>query len=65
MTVEKIIDDKEQNDLRDLKQQIKSLTTIMKGATMGGVKSKGKGVSSPGKKRDVWELSSERVTGIT
>ena len=51
MTVEKIIDDKEQNDLRDLKQQIESLTTIMKSATMGGMKSKGKeGVSSPRKK---------------
>ena len=51
MTVEKIIDDKEQNNLRDLKQQIESLTMIMKSATMGGVKSKGKeGVSSPRKK---------------
>ena len=51
MTVEKIIDDKEQNDLRYLKQQIKSLTMIMKSATVGGVKSKGKeGVSSPRKK---------------
>ena len=51
MTVDKIINDKEQNDLRDLKQQIKSLTMIMKSATMGSVKSKGKeGVSSPRKK---------------
>ena len=50
MTVEKIIDDKEQNDLKDLKQQIKSLTMIMKSATVGDIKSKGKeGVSSPRK----------------
>ena len=42
MTVEKIIYDKEQNDLRDLKQQIKSLTMIMKSAAVEGVKSKGK-----------------------
>ena len=51
MTVEKIIDDEEQNDLKDLKQQIKSLTMIMKSATVGDIKSKGKeGVSSPRKK---------------
>ena len=50
MSVEKIIDDKEQNDLRDFKQQIESLTMIMKSTTMGGVKWKGKGVSSPRKK---------------
>ena len=51
MIVEKIIDDKQQNDLRDLKQQIESLTMIMKSATVESVKSKGKeGVSSPRKK---------------
>ena len=51
MTVGKIIDEKEQNDLKDLKQQIESLATIMKSATVGGVKSKVKeGVSSPRKK---------------
>ena len=51
MTVEKITDDKEQNDLKDLKPQIESLTTIMKSATVEGVISKGKGgVLSPGKK---------------
>ena len=52
VTVEEIIDDKEQNDLRDLKQQMESLTTIMKSANMDGVKSRGKeGVSSQGRKR--------------
>ena len=51
MTLEKIIDDKEQNDLRNLKQQIESLAMIMKSAIVGGVKSKGKeGVFSPRKK---------------
>ena len=51
MIVEKIIDDKEQHDLKDLKQQIESLTTIMKSVTVGNVKPKVKeGVSSPKKK---------------
>ena len=51
MTVEKIVNDKERNDLRYLKQQIDSLSTIMKSATVGNVKLKGKeGVSSPRKK---------------
>ena len=51
LTVEKIIDDKEWDDFKDLKQQIESLATIMKSATVGGVKSKVKeGVSSPRKK---------------
>ena len=51
MTVEKIIDDKERNDLKDLKQQIESLSMIMKSATVGNVKLKGReGVSSSRKK---------------
>ena len=51
MTVEKIIDDKERNNLKDLKQQIESLSMIMKSATVGNVKLKGReGVSSPRKK---------------
>ena len=50
MTVEKITDNKEQNELKDLKQQIESLTMIMKSATLGSVKSKVvEGVSSPRK----------------
>ena len=52
MTVGKIIDEKQQNNLKDLNQQIESLATIMKSATLRGVKSKVKeGVSSPGRKR--------------
>ena len=51
MTVEKVIDGKERSELKDLKQQIESLSTIMKSATIGSVKSKGReGVSSPRKK---------------
>ena len=51
MTVEKIIDNKEQNELKDLKQQIESLATIMKSATVGKVKPKvTERVSSPMKK---------------
>ena len=51
MAVEKIIDDKERNDLKDLKQQIELLSTIMKSATVGRMKPKGReGVSSPWKK---------------
>ena len=62
MTVEKIFDDKEWNDL---KQQIESLAMIMKSTTMRGVKPKVKeGVSSPRKKEMFGKLSSERVAGI-
>ena len=51
MTVEKITDDKEQNKLEDLKQQIESMAMIMKSATIGNVKLKAvEGVSSPRKK---------------
>ena len=51
MTVENVIDDKERNELKDLKQQIESLSTIMKSVTVGGMKPKGReGVSSPQKK---------------
>ena len=50
-TVEKIIDNKEQNELKDLRQQIELLATIMKSATIGNVKPKvTEGVSSPRKK---------------
>ena len=64
MTVEKI-NDKEQNDLKDLKQQIESLSMIMKSATVGNVKPKRERSFLPKKERDVWEFSSERVSGVT
>ena len=51
MTDEKVVEKKEPTDLQDIKQQIETLATIMKSATMGGVKLKeGDGVSSPKKK---------------
>ena len=54
MAVEKITDNKEQNDLKDLRQQIESLTTIMKSVTIGNVKPKAvEGVSSPRKKEEL------------
>ena len=50
MTVDKVVEKKEPTDLQDIKQQIELLATIMKSATMGGVKLKeGDGVSSPKK----------------
>ena len=51
MPVGKTIDEKDQNDLKNLKQQSESLATIMRSATVGCVKSKVKeGVSFPRKK---------------
>ena len=43
MTVEKIINYKERNDLKDLRQQIELLSTIMKSTTLGSVKPEGWG----------------------
>ena len=52
MTVEKITDNKEQNELKDLRQRIESLATIVKSATVGNVKPKAvEGVSSPRRKK--------------
>ena len=51
MTTEKITDDKERNDVKDLKQKTESLSMIMKSATVGSMKPKGiEGVSSLWKK---------------
>ena len=48
MTVEKVIEEREKSELKDLKQQIELLTMIMKSATIGAVKTKGReGISSP------------------
>ena len=60
MTVEKIIDNKEQTELKHLKQQIESLTTIMKSVTVGSVKPKVReGVSSP-RKKEIFGNSPEK-----
>ena len=51
MMVEKVIEEREKNELKDLKQQIESLSMIMKSATIGTLKTKGReGVPSPRKK---------------
>ena len=61
MTVEKVVEKKEPTDLQDIKQQIESLATIMKSATMGSVKLKeGEGISSP-KKKEVFRNSPKKV----
>ena len=50
MTVEKIVDKDEPTNLQDIRQQIKSLATIMKSTTVGSVKMMdGEGVLSPKK----------------
>ena len=51
MMVERVVDKDEPTDLQDIKQQIKSLATIMKSTTVGNVKMEsGEGVLSPKKK---------------
>ena len=51
LTVKKIVENKERNKLKDLRQQIESLATIMRSATVGNVKPKvTEGISSPRKK---------------
>ena len=60
MTLEKITDNKEQNELKDLRQQIESLTTIMKSATIGNVKSNVvEWISSP-RRKEVLESSPQK-----
>ena len=50
MMVEKVIEEREKGELKDLKQQIEALSMIMKNATTGTVKAKGwDGVPSPRK----------------
>ena len=51
MPVEKVVEKNEPTDLQDIKQEIESLATIMKSASVGNIKLKeGEGVSSPKKK---------------
>ena len=64
MTGEKVTDNKEQNELKDLRQQIGSLTTIMKSATIGNVKSKVvEGIPSPRKKEVLKNSPQKRFQG--
>ena len=53
-SVEKVSENSDHIELKDLKQQMESLAMIMKGATVGNSKPKmGGGVPSPRKKRSV------------
>ena len=61
LTVEKIVENRELNELKDFRQQIELLTTIMKSATVGGNKPKMMGGVFPPRKKEVsgaslWKL---------
>ena len=62
MTVERVIEEK--SEWKYLKQQIESLTMIMKSATIGTVKAKGReGISSPRKKELLGSSPQKRMQG--
>ena len=64
MTVEKVIEEREKSKLKDLKQQNESLTIIMKSATVGTGKTKGReGISSPRKKELLGSSPQKRMQG--
>ena len=64
MMVEKVIEERERSELKDLKQQIESLTTIMKSTTIGAVKAKSEeGIPSPIKKELLGSLPQKRMHG--
>ena len=64
MTVEKVIEEREKSELKDLKQQIELLTTIMKSAMIGTGKMKGReGISSPRKKELLGSSPQKRMQG--
>ena len=62
MTVKKVVEKNGPTDLQDIKQQIESLTTIMKSARVVNVKLKeGEGISSP-KKKEVFQNSPKKCS---
>ena len=64
MTVEKVIEEREKSKLKDLKQQMKSLTMIMKSAMIGTGKTKGRGgIFSPRKKELLESSPQKRIQG--
>ena len=64
MPVQKVVEKKEPTHLQDIKQQIESLATIMKGAMVGNVKLKeGEGVSSPKKREVFWNSPKKHSKG--
>ena len=66
LTVEKVTEGRDQNELKDLRQQIDSLAMTMKCTIVGNNKPKmGGGVSSPRKKESVWYSPSETPSSVT
>ena len=64
MTVEKVIEEEEKSELKDLQQQTESLTMIMRSAMIGTVKTKGReGISSPRKKELLGSSPQKRMKG--
>ena len=64
MMVEKVIEEPERSELKDLKQQIELLTMIMESATIGTVKAKGReGIPSPRKKELLGSSPQKRMQG--
>ena len=64
MMVDKVIEEREKSELKDLKQQIELLTIIMKSATIGTVKAKGReGIPSPRKKELLGSSPQKRMQG--
>ena len=64
MIMEKVIEEREKSELKDLKQQIKSLTTNMKSAMIGTGKTKGReGISLPRKKELLGSSPQKRMQG--
>ena len=61
LTVEKIVENRESNELKDLRQQIESVTTIMRSATIGGNKPKVRGEVSSPKKKEVSGASPQKL----
>ena len=64
VTVEKVIEEREKSELKDLKQQMESLTTIMKSAMLETGKTKSReGISSPRKKELLGSSPQKRMQG--
>ena len=64
ITVEKVIEEREKSELKDLKQQIELLTMIMKSVTIGTVQTKGReGIPSPRKKELLGSSPQKRMQG--
>ena len=64
MMVKKVIEERERSESKDLKQQIELLSAIMKSATIGTVKTKGReGIPLPRKKELLGSSPQKRMQG--